>query len=72
MQMFMASTSVDSVSIDSAAKTVTITGSMVSIVKLRFTDGASATLSETVPYTAYAKDNSASGRRGFLFGHGCV
>ena len=54
MQMFMASTSVDSVSIDSAAKTVTITGSMVSIVRLRFTDGTVATLSETVPYVVHA------------------
>ena len=61
MQMFMASTSVDSVSIDSAAKTVTITGSMVSTVILRFTDGTTATLTETVPYTAFAKDNSAAG-----------
>ena len=61
MQMFMASTSVDSVSIDRAGKTVTITGSMVSTVRLRFTDGTTATLTETVPYTAYAKDNSATG-----------
>ena len=38
-QMFMFSTSVESVTIDSGAKTVTITGSMVSIVNLRFTDG---------------------------------
>src|SRR5437762_12552010 len=36
IQMYMFSTSVDSVEIDSAAKTVTITGSMVSIVNLRF------------------------------------
>ena len=66
MQMFMASTSVDSVSIDSAAETVTITGSMVSTVRLRFTDGTTATLTETVPYTAYAKDNSASGGADFF------
>jgi hypothetical protein len=66
MQMFMASTSVDSVSIDSAAKTVTITGSMVSIVELRFTDGTTARLTETVPYTAFAKDNSASGGADFF------
>src|SRR5216684_3730106 len=39
MQMFMFSTSVDSVTIDSATKTVRMTGSMVSIVVLRFTDG---------------------------------
>src|SRR5689334_25347577 len=36
MQMFMFSTSVDSVTIDTAAKTATLTGSMVSIVNLRF------------------------------------
>jgi len=66
MQMFMSSTSVDTVSIDNAAKTVTITGSMVSIVRLRFTDGTTATLSETVPYTAYAKDNGASGGADFF------
>src|SRR5215470_19490660 len=61
MQMFMASTTVDSVSIDSTAKTVTITGSMVSIVRLRFTDGTTATLSETVPYVATGTDNSTPG-----------
>jgi hypothetical protein len=66
MQMFMASTSVDSVSIDSAAKTVTMTGSMVSIVVLRFTDGTAARLTETVPFTAFAKDNSASGGADFF------
>jgi len=60
-QMFMFSTSVDSVTIDSAAKTVTITGSMVSIVNLRFTDGTTAKLSETVPYVAYAEDNGTPG-----------
>ena len=61
MQMFMFSTSVDSVTIDTAAKTATLTGSMVSIVRLRFTDGTSVTLTETVPYVATAKDNSTSG-----------
>ena len=66
MQMFMASTSVDSVSINSAAKSVTITGSMVSTVVLRFTNGTTARLTETVPYTAYAKDNSASGGADFF------
>ena len=66
MQMFMASTSVDSVSIDRVARTVTITGSMVSIVELRFTDGTTARLTETVPYTAFAKDNSGSGGADFF------
>jgi hypothetical protein len=61
MQMRMFSTSVDSVTIDSAAKTVTITGSMLSIVVLRFTDGTSATLTENVPYTAFAQDNATPG-----------
>ncbi len=60
-QMFMLSTSVDSVSIDSAAQTVTITGAMVSIVNLRFTDGTTANLGETVPYVASAKDGGAPG-----------
>ncbi len=60
-QMFMFSTSVDSVSIDSAAKTVTITGSMVSIVNLHFPDGTTAHLTETVPYVAYAIDGGATG-----------
>src|SRR5438093_4892529 len=49
IQMYMFSTSVDAVEIDSATKTVTITGSMVSIVDLRFTDGSTAHLTETVP-----------------------
>ena len=66
MQMFMASTSVDSFSIDSTAKTVTITGSMVSTVKLRFTNGKTATLTETVPYTVYAESNRATGGADFF------
>jgi hypothetical protein len=61
MQMFMFSTSVDSVDIDPAAKTVTITGSMVSIVTLRFTDGTTVKLEETVPYVAFAEDNGTPG-----------
>ncbi len=61
LQMFMFSTSVDSVTIDSRAKTVTITGSMVSIVNLRFTDGTTAHLSETVPYVAYGNNGGAPG-----------
>ena len=60
-QMFMFSTSVDSVTVDSAAKTVVITGTMVSIVNLRFPDGNTAHLRETVPYVAYGKDG---GKRG--------
>ena len=59
--MFMFSTSVDSVTVDSAAKTVVLTGSMVSIVNLRFPDGTTANLRETVPYVAYAKDGGKPG-----------
>jgi hypothetical protein len=61
MQMFMKSTRVDSVTIDRAAKTVTLTGSMVSIVNLRFTNGTTARLTETVPFVAAAQDNGAPG-----------
>ena len=61
MQMFMFSTSVDSVSINSTAKTVTMTGSMISIVKLTFPDGSTTELSEIVPYTAFAKDAGTPG-----------
>jgi hypothetical protein len=49
------------VTIDSAAKTVTMTGSMVSIVNLRSPDGTPVTMTETVPYTATAKDNGTPG-----------
>jgi len=60
-QMLMFSTSVESVSIDSAAGTVTITGNMVSIVNLRFPDGTKANLRETVPYVAYGKESGNPG-----------
>ena len=55
-QMYMASKTIDSVTIDSAAKTVVITGTMVSIVRLGFTDGGSATLKESVPFVAFGQD----------------
>lgn len=61
LQMLMASTKIDSVTIDGVAKTATITGTMVSIVRLRFPDGTSATLTETVPFVAFAEDNSTPG-----------
>jgi hypothetical protein len=61
MQMFMKSTRVDSVTIDRAAKTATLTGSMVSIVVLRFTNGTTARLTETVPFVATAEDNGGAG-----------
>jgi len=60
-QMLMFSTSIDSVTINSAAKTVLIVGEMTSIVNLRFTDGTTAHLTETVPFLAYAKDNGTPG-----------
>jgi len=61
MQMSMESTSVDLVAIDSVVKTVTITGSMVSIVNLLSPDGTKVTMTETVPYTAFAKDDDTPG-----------
>ena len=61
MQMFMKSTTVDSVTIDRAAKTAILTGSMVSIVELRFPNGTTARLVETVPYVAQAQDNGTPG-----------
>ncbi len=42
LQMWMFSTNIDSVSVNSAAQTVDITGTMISIVTLHFTDGTSA------------------------------
>jgi hypothetical protein len=60
-QMLMFSTSIDSVAINSATKTVLIMGEMTSIVNLRFTDGTTAHLTETVPFLAYAEDNGAPG-----------
>jgi len=67
MQMYMFSTSVDSVTIDSAAKTVLMTGSMVSIVVLRFPDGTSTRLTETVPSTAFGQDNADPGAGADVF-----
>ena len=60
-QMLMFSRSIDAATIDSAAKKVVLTGTMVSIVNLRFTNGTTAQLTETVPYTAYAEDNGTPG-----------
>jgi hypothetical protein len=60
-QMFMFSTDIDSVSIDSVAKTVTITGTMVSIVVLHFTDGTAERLEEVVPFVAFGEDNGTPG-----------
>ena len=60
-QMFMFSVDIDSVTIDSLAKTVTITGTMVSIVDLYFTDGTAVTLMEVVPFLAFGEDNGTPG-----------
>lgn len=61
LQMFMTSKQIDSVTIDSVAKTAVITGAMVSSTRLRFTDGTSVTLNETVPFEAFAQDNGTPG-----------
>ncbi len=61
LQMYMASLSIQTTTIDGAAKTVIITGTMVSIVRLRFTNQSSKTLTETVPFVAYAEDNGSPG-----------
>jgi hypothetical protein len=60
-QMFMFSTGIDSVTIDSLAGTVTITGTMVSTVVLRFPDGTAARLTEAVPFLAFGEDNGTPG-----------
>ena len=72
LQMRMFSTSVDSVTIDSAARTVPITGTMFSIVQLRFTNGTSATLTETVAVFCLRtrQRHTRSGRGLFLFNGG--
>jgi len=62
MQMFMVSEHVDSFTIDPAAKTVTITGSMVSFTKLESKDGTTTRLWETVPFTALAKDGGTTAK----------
>jgi hypothetical protein len=60
-QMSMFSTDIDSVTIDSLAKTVTITGTMVSIVDLRSPDGTAEMLMEVVPFVAFGEDNGTPG-----------
>jgi hypothetical protein len=60
-QMYMASKSIDSVTIDGVAKTVVITGTMVSIVRLRFSGGGETTLTESVPFVAFGQDNGTPG-----------
>jgi len=57
----MESKTIDAVTINGATKTVVISGTMVSTVRLRFTDGTSTTLTETVPFVAMAKDNATPG-----------
>jgi hypothetical protein len=56
--MLMISTDIESMTIDPAAKTVVMTGkTMTSLTQLRFPDGSSATLAESVPFVVNAKDN---------------
>jgi hypothetical protein len=56
--MLMISTDIESVTIDSAAKTVVLAGkTMTSLTQLRFPDGSSAILAESVPFIATGKDN---------------
>jgi hypothetical protein len=59
--MLMESITIDSVAIDSLTNTSTITGSMICIVQLRFTDGTSATLTETMLFVVFAQDNGTPG-----------
>src|SRR5437899_11247204 len=60
-QMYMASKSIDSVTIDDVAKTVVITGTMVSIVRLGFSGGGAATVTESGPLVAMGRDKSTRG-----------
>jgi hypothetical protein len=56
--MLMVSTDIESVTIDSAGKTIVMTGkTMTSLTQLNFPDGSSATLAESVPFVVKAKDN---------------
>jgi hypothetical protein len=59
LQMFMDSTSITSVTI--TGNTAVITGQMSSIVRLRFPDGSSITLSESVPFVMTGIDNGTPG-----------
>src|SRR5262249_12049772 len=58
-QMLMFSTGIDS--FDVVDNTVTITGTMVSIVSLRSPNGGTTTFNETVPFTAVGVDNGTPG-----------
>jgi hypothetical protein len=66
LQMFMASTSIASVTI--TGNTAVITGQMSSIVRLRPPGGDSITMSESVPFTVHAQDNGTPGAGRDLFG----
>jgi hypothetical protein len=66
-QMYMASTRIDAVTIDSTAKTVVITGAMVSIVRLRSNGGGAITLTENVPFVLFGRDNDTPGAGQDLF-----
>jgi len=59
--MFMESKTIKFVTIDSIAKTVVLSGTMVSETRLQFTDGTATTLTETVPFVAFAQDKATPG-----------
>jgi hypothetical protein len=59
LQMFMNSTSIDSVTI--TGNTAVISGQMTSVVRLRSLDGSSVTFSESVPFVVKAQDNGTPG-----------
>ncbi len=61
IQMFMESKTINAVTIDSEAKTVVISGTLVSETRLRFTNGTSTTLTETVPFVVFAQDKATPG-----------
>ena len=61
IQMFMESKTIKFVTIDSIAKTVVLSGTMVSETRLQFTDGTATTLTETVPFVAFAQDKATPG-----------
>src|SRR5207244_2846540 len=67
IQMYMESKTIDTFTINSIAKTVAISGTMLSTVHLRSPDGTSKTLSETVPFVAFAQDNATPGAGADVF-----
>jgi hypothetical protein len=60
IQMFMDSTSINSVSV--TGNTAVITGQMTSVVRLHPPGGGTVTLSESVPFNLNAQDNGGVGK----------